>query len=279
MERIVHGLQDMSSQMSSLVLNIEKLQKQYEMSSRHTQGFLAANDEDSLGKMIRAYIRQAIRDCKPDSDDILMSHVDAISMDVSADAEDFGLFSSSVRSVESINTVTTVGKGAKSRPRFIRFFRTQKHFYSKVATINVRLNQLRQRCILVPNTLLYFSIEIDIIPRILTRSGLSISFSNVPNDGGYYSLCPSIRPIRVRASDDPIWTILHLDDVDAFAIEYKAGRASASDCHQSDRPNLFEVSYLRCICEQSLIRFFSLFFAVLSLYIHVEMLSFHNRAL
>lgn len=256
METMKNGFQDMSSQMSSLVLNTEKLQHQYAMSSRHTQGFLAANDEDGLSRMVRAYIRQAMQDSKTVSDDEMMSHVDTISMGISADAQQYALFSASnqptndvlqdaseISPSEGVHSVARILESAKNRkPRFIRLFRTQRHFYSKVAKIKVRLNQLRKRCILVPDTLLYFSIEVDIIPRMLTRWGLSISFSNIPNDGGYFSLCPSIRPVLVRAKEDPIWEILDSDDVNAFTLEYKTGRVSPSDCHELDDYNVFEVS-------------------------------------
>lgn len=261
MRRIENGLQDMSLQMSSLVANIDKLQSQHQMSSVHNQGFLAANDEDSFSKMIRAYIRQAIQDCKTGSDDNLMSYVDAISMDISADAQQHALFSPSNQQVDDVledaddlppvetaHPVTPFADGAKSRkPRFIKLFRTEREFISKVAIINVRVDQLRKRCILVPDTLSYFSIEVDIFPRVLSRWGLSLSFSNIPNEGGYFSLCPSIRPIRIRDKEDPIWEILNQDDIDAFEIEYKAGRVSLGDRHQWSGYNLFEVSSLRYI--------------------------------
>ncbi|KAI1390779.1 uncharacterized protein F4822DRAFT_442044 [Hypoxylon trugodes] len=147
-------------------------------------------------------------------------------------------------------------RGQTTRPSMVRMFQKCGFISLRWAIIRLHVVRLRRRQTWTPHSTPFFSINIDIIPRCFVSIGLSLSYTNAPDDAGYYNICPRISISRVLPLA-PVWKAIENDDVDVLQHILENGEVSVRDCDKGGNYLLehilddYAVKCLRKYCTES----------------------------
>ncbi|KAI2466055.1 hypothetical protein F4781DRAFT_434778 [Annulohypoxylon bovei var. microspora] len=165
---------------------------------RSTKTFTAV-DEDTLAKLVRVCVTQTVQMISPGMDRHESSKVDDLSTNIASQAYHDRIFEdevqenceidSNIKASTHLHLESSVqNKYQARRSSVVRLFR--KHEFMRLR------NQY------------YLS--------TFSPLGVVLSYTNSPDDAGYYNICPRILTHRVIPDDAPVWEAIKNDDVNSL---------------------------------------------------------------
>ncbi|KAI1093862.1 hypothetical protein F5B19DRAFT_500489 [Rostrohypoxylon terebratum] len=197
---------------------------------RSTETFVAG-DEETLAKIVRAYLTETVNMRTTGMDRDEMSKVDGLSIGVASQAYLDDFFGSTeattttapatiCRTQRSHYADSNVGspiqrRDSTQKPSVI-LFRKFMTIRLRWVIIHLLVIGLRHRQTNIQNSAPCFSITIDLVPQRFFSSGVSLSYTNTPDHAGYYSICPAVLTFNIIPAimEREIDRALYNDDAD-----------------------------------------------------------------
>ncbi|KAI0377950.1 hypothetical protein F5Y04DRAFT_168358 [Hypomontagnella monticulosa] len=214
LERVGRSTSDISAQLQS-TLTLLQGQGLRSQPARSERTFTAI-DEDSLARIVRICVTQTLETVAPGAYHekffrATPAYASTSTCDI-AEAINTGSNTIGLSSQPFESPLQRWGKRKESR--MVKLFRTYKEIYTKWVTINLCVTGLRHLQTNTYDSTPCFSVRVLVIPQRLVSLGVSLFYTNIPDDIGYYNICPRILTFSVVPYSTPIWDVTMHDDVD-----------------------------------------------------------------
>ncbi|KAI1376556.1 hypothetical protein F4677DRAFT_81495 [Hypoxylon crocopeplum] len=263
LERVDQRTLDMTMQLQSICSMVAA--QRVRLRSLQSVKTFSAVDEDTLAKLVRMFVTQTVQMVSPGMDREVTSTVDNLGSYVASEAYHDGFFSMKVgeglqaSAPISIPTVDTIaGKGVVMssemkpespvqnqrrvpRSRMVQLFTRDKTIKLKWMLIKFSVIGLRRQQTDSYDSTSYFSIDINVIPRRFISFGVALSYTNAPDDAGYYSICPRILTFGIIPNNPPLRNVLRKDNVDTLRRMIMNREINVRD-HDTLGRSLFELA-------------------------------------
>ncbi len=107
------------------------------------------------------------------------------------------------------------------------------YFNWRMGRLLIKLSTFRER----GTSNAYFQIDIQFFPssRWMVLPGISASYTDAPNQQGYYQICPLISIVPIISEDAPVWKCIKDGDVKGLQDLFAQGRANPRDQSEGGR--------------------------------------------
>ncbi len=113
----------------------------------------------------------------------------------------------------------------------VRLSRRKWYLNLRIDFLTVDIVTFRQRNEFPFSKGVYYDISVMFYPssRLMTLPGISLSYTNAPNQQGHTQLCPVLSHFPTIPTDAPVWAYVEEGDLDSVGKLFAQGLASPND--------------------------------------------------